>query len=72
MHPQIAANRLRESISAPPGAVTVWPWHHDDGHVTMIVVIDPQYWVDTGQIPKYFEGFDVTIEKRSPPIVQAC
>ncbi len=69
MRPQVAADLLRESILAPPGAVTVWPWHHDDGRVTMIVIIDPKYWVDMRQIPKDFEGFEVTVEKRSPPVI---
>ena len=69
MHPQTVAERLRARIKAPPGAVTVWPWHEDDGRIMMLVVIDSRVWVDTSPIPKTFQGFTVRVEKREPPIV---
>jgi hypothetical protein len=70
MRPQAVADELRHLIKAPPGAITVWPWHDDDGRITMIVVIDPAIWIDTSQIPVEYQGFKVKIERRPPPIVQ--
>ena len=70
MLPQVAADRLREKIHAPAGAVSVWPWYEDDGTVTMRVIIDPAYWVDISNIPKSFQGFTVMVERRYPPVVR--
>jgi hypothetical protein len=69
MHPQAVAERLRARIKAPSGAVTVWPWHEDNGQITMLVVIDAGTYVDIRQIPQTFQGFTVKIERREKPIV---
>lgn len=69
MRPQTVADRLRARIKAPLGAVTVWPWHEDDGRITMLVVIDAGTWVDTRQIPHEFQGFKVKVEKREKPVI---
>lgn len=68
MSPQMIADQLRACIKAPPGAVTVWPWHDDSGHITMLVVIDADIYVDTRSIPQIFQGFTVKIERREKPI----
>jgi hypothetical protein len=71
MSPQVVADQLRKSILAPPGAVTVWPWHEDDGQVTMLVVVDTKIWVDVRMVPSEFRGFKVRIEKRETPTVRS-
>ncbi len=70
MPPQVAADLLREGIPAPAGAVSVWPWHEKDGSVALIVVIDPNKWVDTSKIPSSFQGFEVRVEYRAMPTVR--
>jgi hypothetical protein len=72
MLPQVAARKLLDSLHAPPGAVTVWPWHEDDGRVTMIVVVNSHFSLDETKIPKNFEGFRVRVERQSPPVVRAA
>ena len=72
MLPQAAADNLRKTIHAPAGAVTVWPWHEDDGRVVMLVVLDPKHWVDTSKIPSTYQGFTVRVERRNPPVVTAA
>ncbi len=72
MLPQVAARKLLDSLHAPLGAVTIWPWHEDDGHVTMIVVVNAHFSIDETQIPKYFEGFSVRVEHQFPPVVRAA
>jgi hypothetical protein len=69
MLPQIAARQLLDSLRAPAGAVTVWPWHEDDGTVTMLVVINPKAFVDERDIPKLYQGFAVRVEHRDAPLV---
>jgi hypothetical protein len=70
MLPQIAAERLLESLNAPKGAISIWPWHEDDGRVTMVVVINSRYVMNESRVPKTFEGFDVRVERRDAPVIQ--
>ena len=69
MDVQLAADKLRHSIAAPGAALTVWPWHYDDGRVVMMVVLDG--WVDAARIPTSFEGFEVEVQKDIKPTVHA-
>ncbi len=72
MLPQTAAQKLLTSLAIPAGGVSVWPWHEDDGRVTMVVVINASYPVDERKIPQQFEGYNVRVERKHPTLVRAA
>lgn len=62
MTPNQAARELLASLSLPYGTVSILPWH-EDGQVTLHVMIDRPY-VRSAQVPPTFEGFEVKLEER--------
>lgn len=69
MLPETAADGLRRSIPAPYGAVSVWPWHEDDGRIVMIVKLGPNQQVNARDIPSSYRGFEVRVEYSRFPVV---
>lgn len=71
MSPHDAAVSLLSKIGAPAGAVTVLPWHGDNGAITMVVQIHERWSISRSRIPTVFEGFPVRVEDVEPPIVMS-
>lgn len=66
MSPEQSAKELQKSLKASAGALSVWPWHGDDG-VRLIVRI--ALWLPISQldIPERFHGYKVDVERRQTP-----
>lgn len=67
----VAARQLLKLIHAPSGAVSVWPWHENDGSVVIRVDLYPNADLDESQIPHTFEGFRVEVQRKSRPVAMS-
>lgn len=66
---ELAAQRLLESVNAPPGAITVLAWDVGD-QKRLRVFVDPMYRYAMSNIPSVFEGFTVSVEAKKPSFAQ--
>lgn len=61
------AKRLLESLAAPSGAVSAFPWKHD-GKECIRVFIDPDNRILASRIPKVFDGVSIRAEPRKTSV----
>jgi hypothetical protein len=60
-----SAERLLNSIDAPTGSVGTLAASDRSGKYIR-VFIDPMYWLYITGLPRTFDGFRVTVEKKEP------
>lgn len=62
-----AASHLLGEIAVPQGSVNTFAYFDNEGPFIR-VLIDPAYWLKTRNVPNFYEGFRVVVEKRSPSL----
>lgn len=65
-----AIERLIGALKAPAGAVVGIRFLDDEGPFIRLLV-DPLYWYQMPEVPSFFEGYRVRVEKKQPTVTFA-